>query len=406
MVKSEKMSGGAVLLKLIINMQLNIEKMVYGGYGLARTEDGVILVENVLPGEVVKADIINKKGGVPVGFPFELIEVSPHRKEPCCKYVGECGGCDWQHIEYTQQLIYKRDIFIDCLTRIGKIKDIPEIEIISSPEWEYRIRAQLKVDVEKGCMGFFRRKTNDVISIDNCPLLDPQINVLLKNQREIIPALPKKSKQLKVIAGTNNSITSKPNVAGFTQSEAVINVGKVEFIVTGNSFFQGNGFLLEKLGTWAEPSVSGKFFIDMFGGLGFFSIMLGKKFSSGLLVESLEMQTELAKRNFVNNGIDHITVKAILAETFFDKESNKIPKPDLIIVDPPRPGLTRMVREGIRDLEPSTLLYVSCNPSTQARDVEFFVNKCGYVIERGALFDLYPQTHHMETVLLLRSSIG
>jgi tRNA/tmRNA/rRNA uracil-C5-methylase (TrmA/RlmC/RlmD family) len=273
--------------------------------------------------------------------------------------------------------------------------------IVSSPQWEYRIRAQLKVDVAKGCMGFFRRKTNDVIAIDDCPLLDPRINVLLKNQKEIISALPKNTKQLKVIAGTDNSITSRPLVEEFTQSEAVINVGKFEFVVTGNSFFQGNRFLLEKLGTWAKPSVSGEFFVDLFGGLGFFSIMLGKNFSGGLLVESLDKQVELAQRNFINNEIDHITAKAISAETFFEKESNKIPKPDLIIVDPPRPGLTRKVREGIRDLRPQKVLYVSCNPSTQARDVEFFVNKCGYAIERGALFDLYPQTHHLEVVLLL-----
>lgn len=383
-------------------MKLEIEKLVYGGYGLARTEDGVVLIENVIPGEVVKANIIGKKGGVPVGVSSEFQETSPHRKEPRCKYVGDCGGCNWQHIKYDQQIQYKKDIFIDCLTRIGKLKNFPDIEIVSSPQWEYRIRAQLKVDIEKKCMGFFRRKTNDVIAIDNCPLLDPQINVLLKNQKEIIPALPKNIKQLKVIAGTDNSITSKPLIEGFTQSEAVINIGKLNFIATGNSFFQGNKYLLEKLGAWAEPSVSGEFFIDMFGGLGFFSIMLGKNFSGGLLVESIDKQVELAKTNFTNNGIDHITAKAISAEMFFEEESNKLQKPDLIIVDPPRPGLTKKVREGIRDLKPHTVLYVSCNPSTQARDVEFFVNKCGCTIERGALFDLYPQTHHMETLLFLR----
>lgn len=385
-------------------MQYVIEKLVFGGYGLARTEHGVALIENVLPGEVVKAEITGKKGGVTVGVPSEFLEVSPRRKEPRCKYAGDCGGCNWQHSDYPQQLDYKRDIFIDCLTRIGKLKDIPEIEIVSSPQWGYRIRAQLKVDLQKKRMGFFRRKTNDVIAIDNCPLLDPQINALLKNQKEIIPTLPRNTKQVKVIAGTGNSIASGPLIEGFTQNEAVIDVGEYKFIATGNSFFQGNGFLLEELGTWAESSVSGKFLIDMFGGLGFFSIMLGKNFSEGLLVESLENQTKLAQRNFINNGIDSITTKTITAEIFFEKESKKILKPDLIIVDPPRPGLTRKVREGIRDLTPQALLYVSCNPSTQSRDVEFFVNKCGYTIERGALFDLYPQTHHMETVLLLRGN--
>ena len=386
-------------------MQLTIEKMVYGGYGLARTEEGVVLVENVLPGEVVKADIIDKKGGVSFGFPVEFIEVSPHRIKPRCKYVGECGGCDWQHIDYTQQLIYKRDIFMESLTRIGKIKDIPEIEILSSPEWEYRIRAQLKVDGDKRRIGFFRRKTTEVISIDNCPLLDPQINVLLKNQEEIISSLMKNVVQLKVIAGINNSITSMPQITGFTQSEAMINVGKDTFIVTGNSFFQGNRFLLERLGTWAKPSVSGKFFIDMYGGLGFFSIMLGKNFSGGVLIENRKQQVEQAGKNFANNSMDHITSTAVSAEAFFKKHSHSFLRPDLIIVDPPRPGLTRKVWEGIRDLKPRALLYVSCNPSTQARDAGFFINKCGYSIERAALFDLYPQTHHIESVLLLRNNI-
>ncbi len=382
-------------------MQCTVEKMVYGGYGLAYIDKGVVFIEQVLPEETVEIEIIDKKGGIPFARPLETIKQSPYRRQPSCGYYGVCGGCDWQHIAYTQQIQYKRDIFVDCLVRIGKIDSIPEIEIIPSPEWGYRIRAQLKVDKAAQNIGFYHKKSNEVIEIKKCPLLNSEINTLLEKQKQIVNKLPKTCKQIKVIAGDNGSVTSSPAIKDFTQHSALITVAQKKFSVTGNSFFQGNSFLLEKLGLWAKETVSGDFFIDMYGGVGFFSILLADNFSQGLLVENNKALTSLAEENISHNSLSRIAVKTISAESFFNNEANSLPVPDCLVVDPPRPGLTGEVREGIGGLKPAAIVYISCNPATQETDVGIFVKKCGYSIEKAALFDLYPQTHHIETVLLL-----
>jgi tRNA/tmRNA/rRNA uracil-C5-methylase (TrmA/RlmC/RlmD family) len=153
------------------------------------------------------------------------------------------------------------------------------------------------------------------------------------------------------------------------------------------------------MGNWAKSYIKGHSFIDMYGGLGFFSIMLGENFSQGLLIENVKSQVEQANNNFRKNNIKHIRAEIMSAEDYLSQKS--LPETDLLIVDPPRPGLTRKVREGIHDLNPGSILYISCNPSTQARDVDFLIKKCCYSIKKAALFDLYPQTHHIETALLL-----
>lgn len=382
-------------------MQCTVEKMVYGGYGLAHTDRGVLFIEQALPEETVAVEIFDKKGGMPIARPLEIIKPSPYRRQPACEYYGICGGCDWQHINYTQQLQYKHDSVIECLNRIGKIETVPEIEIVQSPEWEYRLRAQLKVDTAAQNIGFYRKRSNDVIEINRCPLLTAGINTILEHQKKIIAGLPQSCKEIKVIAGDNGSIASSPVMRDVSGNSIVITVAQKKFIVTGNSFFQGNSFLLEKLGLWAKETVFGDFFIDMYGGVGFFSIMLADNFSQGLLVENSKALTSLAEKNFSHNSLSGIAVKTVSAESFFNNEVNSLPVPDCLVVDPPRPGLTGEVREGIGCLKPAAIVYISCNPSTQARDVGFFIKKCGYSIKKAALFDLYPQTHHIETVLLL-----
>ncbi len=382
-------------------MPCTIEKMVFGGYGLARTDKGVIFVEQVLPGETVDVEIIGKKGGMPIANPTKILNPSPHRRQPPCEHYGSCGGCDWQHILYPQQLTNKHAVFIDCLTRIGKIEVIPEIEIVSSPEWEYRIRAQLKVNRHEAALGFYKKESNEVVPVKRCPLLDKPVNRLLDDQKEIVPDLPPHLKQIKVITGSDGSVASYPVIRDRSRDTIEIEVGKAKFKVNGKGFFQGNRFLLEKLGTWAKPYVSGKYFVDMYGGCGFFSVLLGENFSEGLLVESSRELTAMAEKNLSLNSINHVTTKTVSGESFFKDSRNNVSSLDCLIVDPPRPGLSREVREGVGKLKPSSIVYISCNPSTQARDVGFLINKCEYTIKKAALFDLYPQTHHIETVLIM-----
>lgn len=231
--------------------------------------------------------------------------------------------------------------------------------------------------------------------IEHCPLLCDQINGLLKT----ISGKPEyiSGGNLKVISG-DDGLTSDPLLPSITKSVASIRVGDFRFEVNGGSFFQSNRFLLEQLGNWAKPLVGGDFCVDLFGGTGFFSIMLSNNFKRGLLIESVDAQVQMANKNYASNGIFSFTAQHCSAE----QVQSAIPvKPDLLIIDPPRPGLTKKAREGVKMVGAEKILYVSCNPSTQARDICFLTKQCGYAIEKMALFDLYPNTHHLETAILL-----
>lgn len=385
-----------------MGLVLKIEKLVTGGAGLAYSDAGVVMVAGVLPGETVEVEEGQARGGVRTGLPSRIIEPSPKRREPPCPFVGRCGGCDWQHISYDEQVVLKQRIWEDCLQRIGQLTSVPEIEVVVSPEWEYRCRAQLKVDILAGTIGFYARGTADVVRVDSCPLLVSQINKLLQDQEEILPGLGLSVMEIKVVAGAGATPASAPVIEGHTREAVSVSVGERRFVLTSAGFSQGNAFLLESLGTWAADEIGGEFLVDMYGGQGFFSIMLADRFSRGLLIESIDEQVDKAKQNFEYNEIEHFGAEATTAEDYFSAAQSALEKPDCIILDPPRPGFTRKVREGLRDMGANTLLYVSCNPATQARDINFLVREGGYGIVRCALFDLYPQTSHLETAVLLK----
>lgn len=374
---------------------LVVEKLVFGGYGLCRSKDGVVFVPGVLPGEHVRILPEKKKQGFTTAQLLEIVKSSPSRRVPPCKWSGVCGGCDWLHIEYEAQLKIKREIFLDCMKRIGKIKEELDPEVNGSSEFNYRIRAQIKVD-KSGNVGFFKKSTNEIVSIDNCLLLSERLNDLLKVIQTSRVLSHGKIDSLKVIDG-GQRIASSPQLADLTEKSTIIKVGDKKFCVRGDSFFQGNRFLLEKLGTWTKPFVGGDTCVDLYGGTGFFSVMLASNFKNGILIESIWDQVESAKVNFFNNGISHFSAMKLFAESCGQvvKES-----PDLLIVDPPRPGLAKPVREFIAQLKPQKLLYVSCDPSTLARDTGFFVSEAKYKIVKTALFDLYPNTYHMESIVL------
>lgn len=378
---------------------VKIEKLIHGGLGLAFTDGGTVFVENCAPGDIMSVEVYSKKGGVPLGRPLTVTEPSSMRVDPQCQYYGICGGCTLQHINYSDQVNIKTDIYYDCLTRIGKLKDIPQCEKYSHQPWKYRIRAQIKR--EKGSLGFFKKQSNDLIKIDQCPLLVDELNEIFLKKNSIMKSLSKDIKQIKAIVG-DKSVTSNPVIPSLTVKNTTITVHNKKFSLSGNSFFQSNRYLLEEFVTWCIPYVKSSLFIDMFGGQGFFSITLSDYFTKGIIVESVKEQTIQAKKNCQNNNITNVDVIHSSAEKFFNDKKNVASGCDCLLVDPPRPGLTRDVRVGIKRIAPKTIVYVSCNPSTQARDIGYFVNDCGYSLEKIALFDLYPHTFHMETIAVLK----
>ena len=377
---------------------VTIEKLVFGGMGLARTGGGIIFVSGVAPGETVTIEPCGKKGGQAVARPVEILNPSPDRREPPCPLAGVCGGCDWQHLAYAGQTKIKKEIFIECMQRLGRLKDLPLIEEVAAEEFGYRHRAQIKLD-ENGNAGFFARDTNDIVCIPRCPLLVDPLNALLNDFSEQQFVLPLSEKNFMVIAGDNGTIASSPKISGRTSKSVTISAGARTFEVQGGSFFQGNRPLLLKLGTWAAPYVQGDRCVDLYGGSGFFSVMLADRFKRGLLIESIDAHVAEAHENYKRNGLPHFESKKGMAEDLIALAG---PEPvDCLIVDPPRTGMTKKVLEGIVKLGPRTIMYVSCDAATQARDAGYLVNTAGYSISRAVVFDLYPNTHHIESILLL-----
>jgi 23S rRNA (uracil1939-C5)-methyltransferase len=375
-----------------------VEKLTFGGMGLIRTAQGVVFISDVLPGEEVLFEISGSVQGVQMATVCGFEKKSEHRREPFCKYYDECGGCNWQFIAPSMQIEYKKEIFIDCLKRIGKVTTLPSIECFSSDDKEYRIRAQFKIDAD-GKIGFFKKKTNDIVEIDNCPLLCKQGNrvlgELIKN-RSLLADLHTKS--IKVIAG-DSLVASSPVIPFFTESETVITLNSHSFKVYGDSFFQSNKHLYGQMGKWARTVIHGGYCVDLYGGTGFLSVMMGDLFSKGMLIESVESQVRLARENFALNKMNHFKAQIADAEKLQQFVNTS---PDFLIVDPPRPGLTKQVRDAIIKMRPAQIFYLSCNPSTQARDVGFLISNGIYSIIKAALFDCYPHTYHLETGLVLK----
>jgi 23S rRNA (uracil1939-C5)-methyltransferase len=389
-----------------MNQPALVEKLVTGGAGLSHVDNRPVFITDVLPGEKVEIRIHSKKAKCFFAVPEKIIEPSPFRVAPFCKYClpdapFRCGGCDWQHITHDQQLKFKKEIIKDCFKRIGKIENLPEIELFASPEKAYRHRTQLQIDKTQNKIGFFKSESNDVVDIDSCPVLVEPLNRFLTAIRSSPASVPANCARIQAIAGSNGSIASFPAVPGISCETTGIEAGGKQFAVDGNCFFQQNVFLLQPLGTWAAGKCSGNRLVDLFGGIGFFGVFLGGKFKKVSLIDFIDSQVKRAQENFRANGIDNGEFHCVAAERSFSGKSFALARDDCLVVDPPRTGLNDAIINGIDQAKPASVVYISCNPSTQARDVGILEKKCGYRISHAAMFDLYPQTSHIETEIIL-----
>ena len=249
---------------------VTIEKLVHGGLGLARTDRGVVLVSDVAPGEKVRVIPDGARGGQPCARPVEIVEPAACRRAPPCEHFGTCGGCDWLHITYDAQLSIKGGIFVECLERIGKIRLNDACEVFPSPEFGYRQRCQFKIGRLPAKAGFYKRKSRTVVSIARCPLLVLPLNVVLEALPRLVGQLPSDTHQVRAIAGTDGTIASSPVLRNVTVDTTVLRTGNHSFTVSGDSFFQGNRHVSEKLGTWPLDVLDGGYCVDLYGGVGFF----------------------------------------------------------------------------------------------------------------------------------------
>lgn len=392
-----------------------IEKMVHGGFGLSRTEKGIVFVSGGLPGETVRATMDNSVGGQAHASVLEILEPSPFRREPKCPHWKACGGCDWLHVLYKEQVSMKLGIFQECLQRIGKISILPSIDVFESKEFGYRRRAQFKLDRAKNTAGFFKMRSSEIVPVLKCQILNAQLNELLAVLPRHASALLKHVVQVKAIAEETSEnaedsprkavprdIATSPEILGVTKGSIQISVDSKRFVVDGNSFFQSNQFLAGAMGSWAEDKVGGETFWDLYSGTGFFSVFLGKKFKTGFAVDNEPSHAIAARKNLDMNGVVGIATETRTAAQFLAHAVKSGVRSDCVVIDPPREGLQKNVRDLLVSIAPPSILYVSCDPATQARDAAFLMRAGGYKIDKAAFFDCYPQTHHLETILLFR----
>jgi 23S rRNA (uracil1939-C5)-methyltransferase len=388
-----------------------VEKLVYGGEGLSRLNGRVVFTPFVLPGERIRAESRQEKPGLVRAHAVEVLDPAPERVAAPCPYFARCGGCHYQHAPYEYQLTAKRAILIEELRRLGKIEPPAEIEIVSAEPWAYRNRAQLHV--EDGRLGYREARSHRLCAIDHCPISSPAINdairTLVSMQRD--SRWPRFVRSIEIFSDErevqiNVLETDRPVARRFFDWCAELIPGVVtgaldyekRFRVSSNSFFQVNRFLADRLVEVGLGSVSGDHALDLYAGVGLFSIPLASRFKTVTAVESGGGAVRDLQFNAERAGLTNIDAQQRTAE---ESLAGIAEAPDFILLDPPRSGLGKAVVERLLALCAPHVTIVACDPATLARDLSALVAG-GYRIDRMALVDLFPQTFHMETVVALK----
>jgi len=397
---------------LFMSLQLQIEKLVYGGDGLSRLDGEVVLTPFVLPDETVDAERVEARKHVQRARLVRVEQPSPDRVEPACPVFGRCGGCHYQHAAYDAQLRFKRDILAETLRRVGKIDfDAGQIGIESAKPFGYRNRAQFHF--ERGRLGYREVNSRRLVAIEQCPISSPKINeILLKLSRMVRDRRwPGFVRSLEVFTDERqvqwNVLESEQPVAkrffdwvaeevpGTVAGPLEYAVNEDLFQVSGTSFFQVNRFLLPRLAELAIGEAGGAVAWDLYAGAGLFSLPLARTFERILAVEAGRSAGDLVHN--ADRAHVHVEVAAEQTEVFLEKAKSA---PDFVLADPPRAGLGKAAAERLSQLRPPALVIVACDPATLARDLAAL--QPVYEIERMIMVDLFPQTFHIETIVRLK----
>jgi 23S rRNA (uracil1939-C5)-methyltransferase len=416
---------------------VRIEKVVYGGEGLGRLASGqAVFVSGVLPGELVRAGIVRKRKGIFHAVAEEISEPSPDRVAPPCRGEKQCTGATWPFIAYPAQLRLKQEILLDTLQRTGGMRPKRPLPIIPSPRTEhYRLRTQFNVRTEKGLqrIGFFRQGSYSLVEVEDAFLIHPLINRTLAAVRDLIALLPPlleihinaspAGEVHLLVFGTEETLQpldsflaklqkAVPEViglTGFNRKKKVGSLGRntlaleVEGLAlhaTEGNFFQVNweqnrnmvGTVLDFAGITREETV-----LDLYCGIGNFSLPLAKQAKQVIGIESGYGAIEDARKNAGLNGITNVEFIADDLQKGLKPLLERKQKADVIVLDPPRAGATLKTLERILAFVPRKIVYVSCNPSTLARDLKFF-HLFGFRLDRLQPVDMFPWTYHIECV--------
>ncbi len=386
-------------------LDVKIEKIVPNGFGLAFAENLTIFVPLAASGDILRVKIHQLKRKIAFAEIVEILKPSPERREPPCIYFGRCGGCDFQQTDYETQLAAKVGIVRDCLTRIGKINYEKEIPIIPSPrDFGYRARAQWHVDTRRRKIGYFRRNSHNVIDVETCSILTDELQKTLTRLRREIEWESFWGEKVEIEAASANGKVSLYSDETVEPTEEIsFEIYGEKYFYSAKSFFQGNPFLIENLMRLALEDASGKCALDLYCGVGLFTLPLARTFENVIGVEANREAIDFAKKSVENARLGNIEFKRESVDDFLAE--NDLKEIDFVLLDPPRSGAEKKTIENIIKLTPRQISYVSCEPSVLARDLRIFLD-AGYKIESITALDLFPQTHHVETVVRLKLQGG
>jgi 23S rRNA (uracil1939-C5)-methyltransferase len=376
-----------------------------GGKALGHAEDGrVVFVEFGIPGERVVAEIMRENASYIEATTVRVLEASPLRVEARCEYFGRCGGCQLQHIEYGEQLRLKTDIVREQLRRIGRLEGAPLRDTIGMREpWAYRNHLRFTVRRD-GDVGFMQHGTHRFLRVDHCEIAHPEVNRVLRE----VQGRTMQTAQLSVRVGEHTGdllvqpkLHWRPGRTGHMRSGQAHykeTLRGVPYRISSPAFFQVNSRQAERLvelvvarATAARPAVV----VDAYSGVGTFAAQLAQHVAQVFTIEWSAAAGDDADVNL--GGLENVTrVVGTVEETL----AGLSPSPDVIVVDPPRAGLQASVIEAIQASAATRLVYVSCDPSTLARDLRLLVGG-GFDLVEVQPLDMFPHTQHIECIATL-----
>lgn len=394
---------------------LEIEKQNHQGRGISKINGKVIFIPNAYIGETVEVEVIKDTKKYMEGKVIKYIKISSDRIKYNCPYYHECGGCNIAHINYEKQLEFKKNTVIDIFKRYASLDINPNI-CESEDKLHYRNKVVLHVENNK--KGFYKDETNELVPINNCLLLNKKLNDVIKtfdkkvdisklkeillrtNGEEVLAKFTSDNELL----NSNIVLKDKEDKEGeeatkrIKENAIIFNLGKYKYAVTIDSFFQVNTKQAIKLYDKVREYVGiekVETALDLYCGTGTIGIYISDLCNRVIGVEVNKSSVTCANYNKLLNKIDNIEFIEGDVSTVINNEMNL----DLIVVDPPRSGLDNKAISIIKQIKPKKLIYVSCNPMTLARDIQKLSEE--YKLNDIELFDMFPNTHHVESVCLL-----
>ncbi|MBI2486403.1 MAG: 23S rRNA (uracil(1939)-C(5))-methyltransferase RlmD [Deltaproteobacteria bacterium] len=415
-------------------MEIQIEKLAFGGAGIGRTAGKVVFVRGGLPGDVVKVRITKEKGSYAEAEIEEIVSSSPERTKPPCPVFGKCGGCQWQHLTYFAQLKAKEGILRETLERIGGLKYIEIDPIVPSPkEYGYRDRVTLSIRFEKGSylIGYHEERSRRQIEIEGCPIASKPIDETIFRLSKSLSSMSTARYLLEKVHITSDEkiayITLVPGweedpkrlnsfrnqlkksleteivcIAGDDEREYEFTILGLKFYSIPSLFIQANREiherLVETLLEWSDLKGDERV-LDLYSGIGNFSLHLAKRCEEVVGVDVSAKAVNHAKKSAEANSITNVAFDASPSELFIGESVKRGDRFDLIVLDPPREGAKDILKE-LAELSPKRIIYVSCDPPTLARDLKT-LREMGYRTLKIRPFDMFPQTYHIESIALL-----